>query len=136
MRHSAIRLAFIALTTTVLLGCSRTAKPVVPVEGKITFEDGSSLPEGTRVVFNPSEGKVGTSSGTTDATGTFKLVHVSGTAGAEVGKYHVQLLAPEGGNAAAFYKQIPRDYYEGGMLTADVQSEVAPIALKVPKLKK
>jgi hypothetical protein len=119
-----------------VIGCSsKTEKPVVAVEGKITFEDGSPLPIGTRVVFNPSEGKVGTSTGITDASGSFKLVHVSGSSGAEVGKYNIMLLAPEDGNTAAFYKQVPRDYYEGGVLTTEIKQGTS-IVLKIPRSKK
>lgn len=125
-------LCFLALF---MIGCSKPEKPIVSVDGKITFEDGSPLPVGTRVVFNPSEGKVGTSTGTTDASGSFKLVHVSGSSGAEVGKYNIMLLAPENGNTATFYKQIPRDYYEGGMLTAEVKQDTS-VVFKIPRSKK
>jgi hypothetical protein len=45
------------------------------------------------------------------------------------------LLAPEDGNTAAFYKQVPRDYYEGGVLTTEIKQGTS-IVLKIPRSKK
>ena len=68
------RLALLTALTAAALGCGGGPKnPVVPVAGTIAFADGSPLPAGTRVVFNPTDGGVGTASGTTAADGSFDL---------------------------------------------------------------
>jgi hypothetical protein len=117
------------------LGCESTNRPVVPAEGKITFMDGTPLPTGTRLVLNPSEGRTGTASAATDAAGAFKLRHVSGVSGAEVGMYTIQLLAPEG-DAGAFYKLVPKEYADGAVLTAEIKDGMSPLELKVARPKK
>jgi hypothetical protein len=113
------------------LGCGGTTKPRVPVAGKITFADGRPLPAGTTVLLNPSEGRVGTASGKTSADGSFELTHVTGASGAEVGKYTVKLLAPEGD--AEFYKTVPKDVVNGEVLVAEVKEGMGALELTVPK---
>jgi hypothetical protein len=113
------------------LGCGGTAKPRVPVAGRITFADGRPLPAGTTVLLNPSEGRVGTASGKTSADGSFELTHVSGASGAEVGKYTVKLLAPEGDRS--FYKTVPADVVNGEVLVAEVKEGMGALELTVPK---
>lgn len=121
----------------VAVGCGGGTKhPVVPAQGKITFTDGKTLPKGTRVVLNPSEGGSGTASGATEDDGTFKLTHVTGREGAEVGKYTVVLLAPEGDSSGDFFKLVPKDYYDGGQLTAEIKAGMQPLAFTVPRAKK
>jgi hypothetical protein len=118
------------------IGCTTTQKPIVPAEGKITFADGQPLPKGTRVILNPSEGKVGTASGVTEEDGSFRLVHVSGSRGAEEGSYTVQVLAPEGGDTAAFYKMLPKDVADGNTFTAEIKTGMAPLVFKVPRARR
>ena len=55
-------------------------------------------------------------------------------AGAEVGKYQVALLAPEGAGGE-FWKLVPKEYAEGQMLSAEVKEGMPPLTLKVDKLK-
>ncbi len=115
------------------VGCAKATKyKLVPVEGKILFADGKPLPAGTRLIFNPGEGGMGTASGVTDADGAFQLTHVSGAAGAEAGKYTVALSAPEG-QQNTFFKIVPKDYYEGGALFAEVKEGMSSLQLKVAK---
>lgn len=115
-------------------GCKGTKNKVVPVEGKITFKDGSNLPEGTMLVFNPTEGRVGGASAKVKGDGSFKAEHVNGSTGAEIGKYRIVLRAPEGDNGD-FYKLMAREYYGDGFLDIDVTEGMAPVDLKVVKLK-
>jgi hypothetical protein len=122
--------------TAAARGCGGGPKnPVVPVAGTIAFADGSPLPAGTRVVFNPTDGGVGTASGTTAADGSFEVEHVTGRTGAEVGKYQVALLAPEDG-AGNFWKLVPKEYADGQVLSAEVKEGMAPLTLKVAKLRR
>ena len=97
-----------------LTGCSGgTKNEIVPVQGSVAFADGSKLPAGTQLLFNPSEGGVGAAVGTTTEDGSFEVVHPSGSKGAEVGKYTVQLRAPEGQDAD-FYKSVKQEFYDPG----------------------
>jgi hypothetical protein len=124
----ALGLGFVLLA---IPGCgSSTESPVVPVAGKIAFANGQKLPAGTRLVFNPVEGRVGTAVGATAEDGTFQATHVTGAAGAEVGKYTVQLLPPEG-NAGNFLKIVPKSYYEEAALFAEVKPGMPPLDFKV-----
>jgi hypothetical protein len=118
-----------------LPGCgASTQNPIVPVAGKIAFANGKKLPPGTRLLFNPVEGRVGTAVGATADDGSFQMTHVTGGTGAEVGKYTVQLLPPEA-NANEFLKVVPRDYREGGMLFAEVKAGMQPLEFKVPAVR-
>ena len=40
------------------------------------------------------------------------------------------LAAPEG-DRGTFFKLVPKDYYDGGVLTAEVREGMAPLDLKV-----
>jgi hypothetical protein len=117
------------------LGCSKTKHKVVAVEGKLTYADGSALPSGTKLLFNPGEGRVGTAVGVTQADGTFRVKHNTGRSGAEEGKYAIQLGAPDGDDGS-FFKTIPKEYYDPGIFTAEVKPGMSPLALKVEKPKK
>ena len=120
-----------ALLVLAGLGCGHNAKnPIVPVSGKVLFADGKPLPAGTRLLFNPAEGGNQTARGVTATDGTIQVTHATGAAGAEVGKYAVLLVAPEGDNGT-FFKLVPRDYYDGGILTAEVREGMAPLEFKV-----
>jgi hypothetical protein len=123
----------LALLTTTFTGCSSNAVKVVPVEGKILFADGKPLPKGTRLIFNPNVGNMGSATAVTDEAGTFQVTHQSGSKGAAIGKYSVQLIAPEGGQAT-FYKAIPSKYYEGtGELVADITEGMSPLNFTLKK---
>ncbi len=120
------------LLVLVTCGCQNGKYKIVPVEGKISFTDGKSLPAGTRLIFNPGEGGIGTATAVTAPDGSFKVAHVSGGTGAEIGKYSVQLAAPEG-DTGSFFKIIPREYCDGGLLHAEVKEGMAPLDFKVKK---
>ena len=127
------RPALLTVLLLVAIGCGPgTKRPVVPVQGKITFSDGTPLPAGTRVMFEPTEGGLGTASGKTEADGSFTLTHVSGSTGAALGTYSVILYAPEGSDAAAFTRVVPEKYSSPGNLPAEVK-EGTPVALKIAR---
>lgn len=127
-------LLLLAVGLMMLAGCGdpKQAK-IIPVDGKISFADGKPLPKGTRLIFNPAEGNMGTATGETDETGQFKVVHHTGKNGAGVGKYTVQIMAPEG-QGAEFYKVVPRAYFDnGGLLAVEVKDGMESLKLAVKK---
>jgi hypothetical protein len=129
-----MRILLITALACTLVGCGgNTRFKVVPVKGKITFSDGSFLPVGTILVFNPAEGKVGTASGSTDDQGSFTLFHVGGQAGAEVCKYFIQLLPPKGSSPAEFEKAVPKSAASGELLFAEVREGMGELELRVPR---
>jgi hypothetical protein len=123
--------AWCLFTALFLTGCSGASKPQVVVEGTIKFADGKYLPAGTTVMLNPTEGGTGTASGKTDDQGSFKLTHVSGSGGPEIGKYTVKLVAPEGDQE--FYKTMPNDVVNGDVLTAEIKEGMGKLELTIPK---
>jgi hypothetical protein len=80
-------------------GCSGVQGPATePVTGTVSM-DGKPI-EGAQVVFVPS-GSGRAASGTTDASGKFKLTTFNPNDGAVVGKYSVTIAKVEGGGAPA-----------------------------------
>ncbi len=126
----------ISLTLLIALmvsGCGVDPRfPVVSAQGKLTFEDGSPLPNGTRIVLNPTEGRVGLSSATADPEGSFTLKHVSGVPGAEIGIYTIVLQPPLQGDGT-FEKLVSREYYSEGAFSVEVKEGMPLIELKVKK---
>lgn len=131
MPHFPTRRAALALLIGLAAGCSRTDKPVVPVEGTAKFSDGKPLPAGTKLMFNPTEGRTGTASATVGADGAFKLTHVTGSGGAEIGKYTVQVTPPQE-SAAEFYKAVSKDRAEGSLF-AEIKEAMGPLELTLQK---
>jgi hypothetical protein len=132
MARTWFRLGVVALAFG-LAGCGeQPAKPITPVAGKVRFADGTPVPRGTRVVFNPGEGASRVATGETAEDGSYQLTHASGQAGAEEGKYSVQLLAPEG-DAGEFFKLVPREYNDGSKLTAEVTAGVGAVDFTVAR---
>lgn len=129
-----IHIQIMLLLACCIAGCGASNQArIVPVEGKISFQDGNPLPAGTRLIFNPAEGNMGTATGITDESGTFKVVHHTGRNGAGVGKYTVQVVAPDG-QGAEFYKKVSRTYFDnGGILTAEVAEGMGPITFTIKK---
>jgi hypothetical protein len=126
------RFAFLLLGLILLCGCSGDVKkPVVPVEGKLKLSDGKPLPAGTLLLFEPTEGRTGTASATTEADGSFKLTHVSGSTGAETGKYTVKLTPPRG-QEKEFYALVTKENAEGSLF-AEVREGMPPLELSVTK---
>ena len=128
------KMGMLALLSLFMMGCGDpNAVKVVPVEGTILFADGKPLPKGTRLYFQPNAGNLGTATGITDETGTFRVTHHSGSRGAALGKYTVQLAAPEG-EQNAFFKVVPKQYFDGGgILTAEVSEGMSPLKYVVKK---
>jgi hypothetical protein len=123
-------LAF-ALVAACLAGCGESeSKSTVSVTGTITFSDGKPLPTGTRLMFNPAEGLTETAVAVTGPDGAFEARRSSGKKGVMVGKYTILLRAPEGSNGD-FFRIIPKDYYDGGVLDADVKEGMPPLKLQV-----
>lgn len=131
-RFTLAKLSLVLSCLMLVTGCGKNNGKLVEVEGKIQFADGQPLPKGTRLYLLPATGKMGGGSAVTGEDGSFKVTHESGSTGAALGKYTVQLAAPE--NDASFFKMIPKDYYEGGMLTIEVKEDMKPVALKVTRL--
>jgi hypothetical protein len=123
------RAAAVVAILGLAVGCTETNRPVVKVEGTIKTSDGKLLPAGTKMLFNPTEGRTGTASATTEADGSFKLTHVSGTAGAEIGKYTVLLTPPSGGEKE-FYKYISKSAAEDSLF-AEIKDGMGPLNLTV-----
>lgn len=130
---NAVSLSFVLLLSLLVSGCGPDPRfPIVSAQGKLTFEDGSPLPNGTRVVLNPTEGKVGHSTATADPEGMFTLKHASGRSGAEIGIYTV-VLQPPVGDDGTFVKLVPKEYYGEGAFSVEVKEAMPPIELKVKK---
>ena len=106
---------------------------IIPVEGTVQFADGKPLPKGTRLIFNPAAGNTGSAMAVLEESGAFQVVHQSGKKGAGIGKYTIQVTAPEG-QGAEFYKIVPRKYFDdGGILTANVTEGMGSLKLVVMK---
>lgn len=134
MRSSRISIVLPAALGAILgfvAGCTDTNRPIVPVEGKLTLSNGKPLPAGTKLMFNPAEGRTGTATATTEADGSFKLTHVSGSSGAELGKYSVQLTPPQG-SEKEFYQLVSREKAEGALF-AEIKEGMGPLTLTLPK---
>jgi hypothetical protein len=137
MKHFSRHILWIAtLTCSIALsGCGGAVeKPIVPVAGKVAFANGKKLPVGTRLVFEPTEGRVGTAVGTVADDGSFQTTHVSGAAGAEEGKYTVKLLPPEAGSTE-FNKLVSKQCQEDAFAFAEVKVGMAPLDFKVPAMR-
>jgi hypothetical protein len=112
-------------------GCG-TDKPTAEVTGKLTFTDGTPLPAGTRIRFDAQEGGAGgvrSFTATTSEDGSFKTT-------AEVGKYKLAIIAPEGDSGDFYKKVVHRSYFDDGLLSAEVTKGMSPLDLKVKPMKK
>ena len=125
------RTTALAVFLSFAAGCSDTDKPVVKVEGKIRLSDGKPPPAGTKLMLNPTEGRTGTASAVTESDGSFKLTHVNGSTGAEIGKYTVQVIPPKEAEKD-FYKQVSKDNAEGS-LVAEIKEGMGPLELTLAK---
>jgi hypothetical protein len=132
IRSKCLTLGIMAATLLALTGCGNAKHgKLVAVEGKVIFKDGKPLPKGTRLYFHPATGKMGFASAVVAEDGTFQVTHETGKTGAAIGKYTVQLAAPE--QDPSFFKMIPRDYYDGGALMADVKESMSPLKFVVAR---
>lgn len=89
---------FLLLALAVVVGCSsETASPVktYPASGKVTL-NGRPL-EGATVNFIPADGK-GSSVGTTDKDGMYKLTTYRSDDGAPAGQYKVSIVKYDAAN--------------------------------------
>ncbi|MCS7015225.1 MAG: carboxypeptidase-like regulatory domain-containing protein [Gemmatales bacterium] len=134
MRQGGYILLVLAASVMALqnIGCGGASREVVPVKGRLVFEDGTPLPAGTVVILDPMEGRVESASGETAADGSFQLRHVRGKAGAEVGKYRVRLGPPKN-DPNTFSQQVPDSYLEGGELFLEVTPGMGEVTLKVKR---
>lgn len=117
----------------ILAGCSGTKNPIVQVQGKIILPNGKPPPAGSKLIFNPSEGQMGTASGVTNADGSFALTHVNNVSGAEVGKYVVVVRPPD--NDKTLYTVVSQSACEEGIF-AEVKDGMQPLELRLPLAKK
>lgn len=126
------------LATTLVLafsvaGCGKaTRTPIVLVSGTIAYEDGTKLPEGTKILFSPVLGGAGSAMAESDADGHFDVEHASGRSGAEIGDYLVELRSPAG-LEQEFYRSVPSGYTDGGALLTTVSDEGDAIQLVLKK---
>jgi hypothetical protein len=135
-RKDSLRLAGFALMAAAVIGCAGgESKPLVSVSGTIAFADGRPLPTGTRLMFNPGDGRTESAIAVTGPDGAFEAVRVSGGKGVSEGKYVVLLRAPEG-DQGNFFKIIPSEYYSDGVLIAEVKDGMSPLALRVATKKR
>ncbi|GBD35915.1 hypothetical protein HRbin36_01030 [bacterium HR36] len=125
-------LLVLVLITLNNLGCGGPKRPLVEVSGKVLFDDGAPLPAGTRIILEPMEGGIGAASGETSADGSFRLRHVSGKTGAELGQYRVRLAAPKGDHGA-FLQLVPPSYVEGNELFLEVKQSMGEVTLRVKR---
>jgi hypothetical protein len=126
-------LCLAAILAIVGCGANSSRYKIVPVEGTLLFSSGTPLPKGTRLRLDPAEGGVKTASATIDSSGAFRLTHVSGRSGAELGKYTVVLMPPTT-DPGDFNRLVPRAYCEGsGNLVAEIKDGMGPLELKVHK---
>lgn len=99
-----------ALLVSFSLGCGASGPVKYPVTGKVIL-DGQPV-AGVSVTFSPSDPKLPTSGGRTDAQGVYTLSTVQGDRGAVVGKHKVIL---SGGSSAL--EQKPEDQYKSASTT-------------------
>jgi len=94
------RLLVFCLAATLIVGCSSNTPPLAVVTGRITV--GGEALKNARIVFSPEGGKRkvqdvlhgGDSFDETNSSGEFRLVHHSGSSGAELGKHRVIVQVP------------------------------------------
>ncbi len=99
------------LLVSFVLGCGASGQAKYPVTGKVSL-DGQPL-AGVSVTFSPSDRKLPTSGGKTDAQGVYTLSTTQGDKGAVVGKHMVIL---SGGASATAQK--PEDQYKTASTTS------------------
>lgn len=92
MKHvSRLSALFLALHA---LGCGgASGPPLYDVRGKLSWDDGSAIPNAT-VNFMPSAKGIPTSAARTNDSGDFVLTTSSGQLGAAAGKFKVVVLGP------------------------------------------
>jgi hypothetical protein len=134
--------AFVVLTV-LLAGCNGTGSPFksVPVSGKVTYEDGTTIPvPGMKIFFHcmeppkdgmhprPATAGAGADGTFTDVT-TYKFAD-----GLVLGQHKVSLVCEEGGKLT---NKIPKDYArpEKTPLTVEVTKSGQFLEIKVPKPK-
>lgn len=123
----------IAVLLVAAFGCNGPRYKIIPVEGKISFDDGSPLPTGTRLIFAPADGNVGVATGVTMQDGFFKLKHANGSFGAEECSYTIALIAPVDDDGTFFNLVHPA--YADGQFAAQVKDGMEPLKFTVVKKK-
>lgn len=122
----------IGLVAVYNLGCGGPKRPMIPVKGRVVFEDGTPLPAGTRIILEPMEGDLQAASGETGQDGSFSVQHATGKLGAEVGKYRVRFAAPKG-DQGAFLQMVPDSYLDGQETYLEVKQGMGEVTLKVKR---
>lgn len=132
-RWSAAALALAALTGAA--GCSSGR---YPVSGRVTYEDGTPLPEGS-VVGESSDGeKPVMARGTVGPDGKFEWGTERPGDGAKPGKYRVIILPRALGDAELARGEVPAvdgkyTKYESSGITFEVKPEKNELNITVPK---
>lgn len=126
---------FLLLTGVVAWGCSSSEFDLAPVSGTVTM-DGRPV-AGARVIFEPSRtGQAAlsagpSSDGTTDEEGRYSLLtSVDEDRGAVVGKHSVTITTylaksdrSRDTSEVVRREEIPKKYFEPGVLTFDVPAD-------------
>jgi hypothetical protein len=126
-----------------IAGCGGNGSPFksVPVSGKVTYDDGSTIPvPGMKIYFHSLEPAVGNMHarpgiGSVDADGNFKDVTTYKFAdGVVLGKSTVTLVCEEGGKLTT---KIPKEYEhpQSTPLQVEVTKSGQFLEIKVPKPK-
>jgi len=93
--------------------------PLAVVKGTVTL-DGNPLPNAA-VLFTPTNGKGGASSGTTDSSGAYSLNYPPDHAGAVISEHVVRITGKTGGAATAV-EPVPPKYNDKSELKATVKA--------------
>jgi len=123
-------LGALMIAGSLISGCGGAKHPVVPVKGRVVFEDGKPLPVGTRIILEPVDSDRKPATGEVKDDGSFELKHSAGGNGAEIGKYRVRIAAPPNDNQQ-FFQMVPESYAEGHELMVEVKPDSTEITLKV-----
>lgn len=122
-------MAGVAMLCLGAIGCGKSYD-VVAVSGKVSLAGGKNLPEGTQLVFSPTDGNDrGTATGIVSQDGSFELTHASGRKGAVEGKYLVELRPPKSADAS-FWKQVPASLGSGSVAAVSIAAN-QPLAIQL-----
>jgi hypothetical protein len=130
VRASVLWLGALMMVGGLMCGCGGAKHPVVPVKGRVVFEDGKPLPVGTRIILEPVDPDRKPATGEVKDDGSFELKHSAGANGAEIGKYRVRIAAPAN-DSQNFFQMVPESYAEGNELMLEVKPDSTEVTLKV-----
>ncbi|MGL4463552.1 MAG: hypothetical protein ACRC1K_15480 [Planctomycetia bacterium] len=130
-------LTFLAATIlfTSAFGCGSNgpALNVVALKGKISIDGGAMVPQGSRLEFEPMEGRRVAGLATVAADGSFEPERATGGKGLEEGSYQLSLFPPPN-DAGEFAKVVPKKALQEKFITnVEVRNGMAPLEITIPK---